>query len=111
LISVLALATVWIKSEPAIASHALHKKTLLLRNPTKSNDRPAEDEVQAKVLDDRIWHQVDSMATGAALTVLDPKAAFGAEFVGENGRWSRPSGSFSAQYAHPNAAPSFNMMT
>ena len=55
--------------------------------------------------------QVVSTFAGAAFTVLDPKAVLGAGFVGENGRWSRPSGSFPAHYTHAAAAPSFNILT
>ena len=40
------------------------------------------------------WHSSSAPAAKAAFTVLDPKAALGAESVGRNERRSRPSGRF-----------------
>jgi len=48
------------------------------------------------------------MAAGAAFTVLDPKAAFGPELAGENGRWSCPSVSFPAHCTHAAATSAFS---
>ena len=59
----------------------------------------------------RSRHCLASKATGVAFTVLDPKAALGAEFVGENGLWPRSSGFLSAYSTHAAAAPSFNVTT